>query len=282
MHHTAHPSQDAEPNHDEHADQQEAHEKSAPGPHIVYEAILMEGEEELERSSSALAFSGLAAGLSMGFSLAMQGLLRSHLPPDAHWLPLIAKLGYPIGFLIVIPGRQQLFTENTLTPILPLMRHKTAEVFGDVARLWAVVLVANVVGALLFALVAAKTEVFEPATRQAFLEIGHSELAHSFLNTFLRGIFAGWLIALMVWLLPAAETARVAVIIIITYVVGLAGFSHIVAGTVDTGYVLFHGDISLEKFLFGWFTPTLLGNILGGTSLVAALNHAQVTSGEEE
>jgi formate/nitrite transporter FocA (FNT family) len=279
-----HPRNDTEPNqsHDEQRDQQEAEEKSAPGPHIVYEAILLEGEEELERSTSALFWSGLAAGLSMGFSLVVQGLLRSHLNPDAHWLPLIAKLGYPVGFLIVILGRQQLFTENTLTPILPLLKRRTAHCFANVGRLWAVVLVANVIGALCFALAAAKTDVFEPAVKSTFLAIGHEALAHSFLNTFLRAIFAGWLIALMVWLLPAAETARVWVIIIVTYVVGLAGFSHVIAGSVDALYVLLHGEISLEKFLFGWFTPTLLGNILGGTALVAALNHAQVTSGEEE
>ena len=104
-------------------DEEEAEQKSAAGAHIVYKAVLKEGEDELERSVSALAWSGLAAGLSMGFSLVSEGLLRSHLP-DAPWRPLITKLGYSVGFLIVVLGRQQLFTENTLTAILPLLQHK--------------------------------------------------------------------------------------------------------------------------------------------------------------
>ncbi len=101
-------------------------EKAAVGSHIVYKAILKEADEELGRSTIALAWSGLAAGLSMGFSLVAEGLLQSHLP-DAAWRPLISKFGYSLGFLIVILGRQQLFTENTLTPMLPLLQSATGE-----------------------------------------------------------------------------------------------------------------------------------------------------------
>src|SRR4051812_30179237 len=97
----------------------EARERRSVSARIVHEAVLAEGLEELERTSAALAWSGLAAGLSMGFSLAAEGLLRAHLP-DTSWRPLVDRLGYSIGFLIVILGRQQLFTENTLTVILPL------------------------------------------------------------------------------------------------------------------------------------------------------------------
>src|SRR3954465_13897219 len=103
--------------------EEEAHERSSPSGTVVYKAILKEGESELERSSSALFWSGLAAGLSMGFSLVAEGLLRAHLPAE-EWRPLGAKFGYSIGFLIVILGRQQLFTENTLTPVLPLLQKK--------------------------------------------------------------------------------------------------------------------------------------------------------------
>jgi formate/nitrite transporter FocA (FNT family) len=263
----------------EQRDQQEAEEKSAPGPHIVYEAILKEGEEELERPTSALAWSGLAAGLSMGFSLVAEGLLRAHLP-DMNWRPLIAKLGYSVGFLIVVLGRQQLFTENTLTPILPLLKKKTSETFWNVARLWLVVLVANLIGAAAFAYVLAKTPTFDERFKTAFLELGHDAMRNGFGTTLLRGIFAGWLIALMVWLLPASETARVWIIIIVTYLVGLAQFSHIIAGSVEAIYVVAAGEASWGKYLGGYMVPTLLGNIIGGTSLVAALNHAQVVSGQ--
>lgn len=266
---------------EEEREEEEVHEKAAAGARIVYKAIMMEGEEELGRSTSALAWSGLAAGLSMGFSLMTEGLLRAHLP-DGLWRPLGTKLGYAIGFLVVVLGRQQLFTENTLTVILPLLKEKTMGVLMNVARLWGVVLVMNLVGAGCFALVAARTNAFDEPVKQAFLQIGKESLSHGVWTTMLRGIFAGWLIALMVWLMPVAETARVGVIIIITYLVGLAGFSHVIAGAVDVFYVLARGQTSVGQVFVGWFFPTLVGNVLGGTSLVAALNHAQVESGDKE
>src|SRR3954447_25702402 len=135
---------------DRQREEDEVHEKAAAGAHIVYKAILKEADEELARPSIALAWSGLAAGLSMGFSLVAEGLLRAALP-DAPWRPLVAKLGYSLGFIIVILGRQQLFTENTLTPILPLLRRKNFATFLQVMRLWGVVLLANVIGTILFA-----------------------------------------------------------------------------------------------------------------------------------
>lgn len=257
---------------------QEAERRSALRPNVVHEAIRMEGEDELARSPSALAWSGLAAGLSMGFSLVTEGLLHAHLP-HAEWTPLVGHLGYSVGFLIVVLGRQQLFTENTLTVIIPLLHEKTASVLGKVLRLWAVVLAANAVGALLFALLAGLTGLFTPDVRDAFEGVARKALEGDFWTIFLRGIFAGWLIALMVWMQPAAEPGRVAVILIVTYVVALGGFSHVVAGSVDVLYLVVTGAASWGDYFLRFLPPTLLGNIVGGVSLVAALNHAQVVSG---
>ncbi|WP_051180787.1 formate/nitrite transporter family protein [Thermithiobacillus tepidarius DSM 3134] len=261
------------------AEQAEIEERSAPRPLVVHEVIRREGESELARSSSALAWSGLAAGLSMGFSLVAQGLLQAHLP-DAFWRPLVVKLGYSVGFLIVILGRQQLFTENTLTPILVLLARPRGSVLLNVLRLWSVVLATNLLGALLFAVAVGHSDVFAPPVQQAFLEIGRESLAGDFWTVLLRGIFAGWLIALMVWLLPAAETARVSIITLLTFLVGLGGLAHIVAGSVEALYVVVVGQAAWADYL-RFMLPTLLGNVLGGVALVAALNHAQVVSGDK-
>jgi formate-nitrite transporter family protein len=263
----------------EKTEQREVQERSSPSGKIVYKAILKEGEEELERSSSALFWSGLAAGLSMGFSMIAEGLLHAYLP-DEHWRPLVAKFGYSAGFLIVILGRQQLFTENTLTPVLPLLQRRPHATLANVGRLWLIVLAANLVGALLVALVVANTELFNLSVREAFSEIGRKALEPAFGNMVLRGIFAGWLIALMVWLLPFAETARVWVIILITYLVGLGNFSHIIAGAVEVFTVASMGQESWARVLGGYIVPTLIGNVLGGVTLVAMLNHAQIVAGE--
>ncbi len=80
----------------------------------------------------------------------------------------------------------------------------------------------------------------------------------------------------MVWLLPVAETGRVTIIIIITYVVGIGGFAHIIAGSVNAFYILLAGEASFAELATRFFVPTVLGNIIGGVAFVAALNHAQV------
>ena len=250
--------------------------RSAPKAAVVYEAIRREGEDELARDTAALVWSGLAAGLSMGFSFLMEALLAHHLP-DGSWNPLISKLGYSIGFLIVILGRQQLFTENTLTPILHLLQRKDRGTLMHVARLWTTVFSANIVGALIFALLMQALVHFRPELSDELDAIARQAYGFGFVATLLSGLFAGWLIALMVWLLPFAETGRVTIIILITYVVGLGGFAHIVAGSVDAFFILAAGKASLADFFVRFFIPTLLGNIIGGVAFVTAINHAQVS-----
>ena len=261
------------------AEDQEVQQRSSPSGKIVYKAILKEGEEELDRSSSALFWSGLAAGLSMGFSMIAEGILTSFLP-DEHWRPLVAKFGYSAGFLIVILGRQQLFTENTLTPILPFLSGRAKATIANVLRLWSVVFVANMIGALAVALVAALTNAFDADVRHAFSEMAAKAIEPGFALVLLRGIFAGWLVALMVWLLPFAETARVWVIILITYLIGIGHFSHVIAGAVEVFTLAAMGETSWGSALGGYILPSLIGNVIGGVTLVATLNHAQVVAGE--
>ena len=260
---------------------EEAEEKSSPSAHVVYEAIRKEGRHELERKTSSLAWSGLAAGMSMGFSFVVQALLRRHLP-DSEWQPLITKLGYSVGFLIVILGRQQLFTENTLTVILPLLLRKTARVFVNVLRLWTVVLLANLAGAFMFAWAAAKTGAFDFDVHQMLDRTATEATGEIFGLNFLRAIYAGWLIALMVWLLPAAESARIWVIIVLTYVIGLGHFPHIIAGAVEAFYVGIQGMRPWSELIVGYAIPTLIGNTIGGVALVAVLAHAQIVGDKEK
>ena len=264
----------------EERDVREAERRTAIGAHVVHAAIRLEGEEELARPSSALFWSGLAAGLSMGLSMVAEGVLRAGLP-DESWRPLAAKIGYSFGFVVVILGRQQLFTENTLTPILPLLQNRKMETLLQVLRLWLVVLAANLLGAAIFAWVAGNSEAFPPPVRHAFLEIGREAIAVSFGNAVLRGIFAGWIIAMVVWLLPFADAGRVAVIVGLTWLVAAAGLTHIIAGSIEALYVVAAGEASWLHYLGGYMVPTLIGNTLGGVSLVAAINHAQVVAGRK-
>ena len=260
------------------AERKDAVRRSAPTAAVVYEAIRMEGEEELARNTSALIWSGLAAGLSMGFSFLMEALLISNLP-NSNWQPLVSKFGYCIGFLIVVLGRQQLFTENTLTPILQLLHRMDLQTLLHVLRLWVTVLTANITGAFLFALLVAKANFLPSSIDQILFKISQELSVGSFWQTFFSAVFAGWLIALMVWLLPFAESGRVTVIVIITYIVGLGHFAHIIAGSVNAFYALVVGGVSITAVGSKFFVPALLGNIVGGVTFVSIINYAQVRLG---
>jgi formate-nitrite transporter family protein len=249
--------------------------QSRPNAALIHETIRAEGESELERRWWAILLSGLAAGLSIGLSLVVQGEFHAFVS-DESVRRLIAPLGYSIGFLVVVLGRQQLFTENTLAPILPLLHHRDRRTLVGVLRLWALVLAANIAGTWAFGYALAHSDVFEPRVWDAFADIGHRTVDGSFAPTFSRAVFAGWLIALMMWLLPAAKGSRAHIIIIMTYILALAEFSHIVAGSVDAAFVVQIGKASFSDYVFLFFIPTLLGNVLGGTTLVALLNYGQV------
>ena len=260
-------------------EEQRAAEEESLDAATTHEVIRREGTKELERPASALAWSGLAAGLSMGLSFAAEGTLRAHIA-DAPWRPLVTKLGYPVGFLAVILGSQQLYTENTLTPIVPLMSKRDGETLRKVLVLWGVVLLTNLLGTLLFALAAARSEAFPPELRAAFGAIAREAMEGSVPARLASAVAAGWIIALMVWMLPAASHAHVLVIAVMTWLVGAAGLAHVIVGSAEVQYLVFAGELSYGAFLGDYFLPVLLGNTLGGVTLVAAVNHAQVASGK--
>jgi formate/nitrite transporter FocA (FNT family) len=240
---------------------------------VVHEAIRLEGTEELERPSTSIAWSGIAAGLTMGCSMVGQGILQTSLP-DAPWRELVASLGYCLGFIFVTMGRQQLFTETTLTVVLPVLHGSHR--MSDVIRYWLIVFAANIIATLLFAAAANIPGLFRPEVLHAFSELGTKAVEPGFLGVLVKGVFAGWLIALMVWLMPAGASARFFIIIAVTWLIGVAHFSHVIAGSLETAFAAMNDAIGWDDYLLGFLIPALIGNSIGGVVFVALLNHAQV------
>jgi len=241
----------------------------------IYEIVRQEGEEEMERPVSSLWWSGLAAGLSIGFSLLAEAVLRHHLP-DAPWRPLVENLGYTVGFLIVILARQQLFTENTITAVLPLAADFNRKNLFCVARLWSVVFIANMVGTIGVAAFNAALPGTVPEVLSAMLEISREMMDKGWLEMFVRAIGAGFLIAAVVWILPSAKGNEFMVILLFTYMIAVSEFTHIIAGSVEAFLLVAHGELGILHMLWGFTLPVLMGNILGGTALFALLSYAQV------
>jgi len=252
---------------------EEADDRSSTTAKVVHEAIRLEGTEELERPSSSLWWSGIAAGLTMGCSMIAEGILLARLP-EAPWRELVASFGYSLGFLFVTMGRQQLFTETTLTVMLPVL-HKTHGP-GDVARYWAIVFVGNIVATLLFAAAVTIPQLFPADVAHSFTRLGTEAAAPGFLPVLIKAVFAGWLVALMVWLMPASGSAKFLVIIAVTWLLAAAKFSHVIAGSAETAFAAMQGAIGWRDYLIGFLVPAFIGNSVGGVVFVALLNHAQV------
>ena len=258
-------------------EQHEVEKSQPPRAAVLHEIIRTQGDQELERSIAALWWSALAAGLTMGLSLMGMGLLNSRLP-EGEGFKVIASFGYCAGFLAVILARQQLFTENTLTAVLPIMSKPTLANFGRLLRLWTVVLVGNLCGTLLVAYVMLKLPIFDSKTDLAFLDIGRKVMENDAGQMFAKGIVSGWMIATMVWMIPSMESAKMWIIILITYLMALGDFTHIVVGSAEVSYLVFAGELPWKDFWLVFAGPTLAGNIIGGSFIFALISHAQIRS----
>lgn len=244
---------------------------------LVFEVVLREGEEELRRPARSLIHSGLAAGIAISFSVLGEAVLRAHLP-QVSWRLLVESLGYSLGFLLVILGRMQLFTENTITTVLPLLTRPSLRSAGQVARLWSIVLTANVVGAFIAAAFIAFTPVFAPEVHAAIRELSLHATGAPGLVSLARGIPAGVLVAGLVWMLSAGDRAESFwIIIVFTWFIAAGEFTHIVAGSVEMAYLLLTGALNGDQALFGFFLPVLAGNVIGGTAVFTLLAWGQVS-----
>jgi formate/nitrite transporter FocA (FNT family) len=254
---------------------EEVSDLSTPRTPVIYEVVRRLGDEEMERPATSLWWSGVAAGLSISFSLLAQAILQTHLP-DAPWRPLVTGFGYSVGFLMVVLGRQQLFTESTITVVLPVLKHFNFENLWRMLRLWAIVLVANVAGTLFAAVFCLYFPVLPPELLNGMLDISR-ELTHvGWWRMLFGGVSSGFLIAAMVWMIPSAESAKFAVITLMTYLIAIGGFTHVVAGSMEANLLVLNGDWEWWRMLAQFLAPVLIGNIIGGTALFALISYAQV------
>ena len=241
----------------------------------IYQVVRHEGETEMARPATSLWWSGVAAGLSITFSVFAEAVLHHYLP-EAGWRPLLTGFGYSAGFLLVVLARQQLFTENTITAVLPVVASPSGKNLYRLARLWGIVFAANLTGTLIAALFSTFAPVPIPEIRETIIEISHHAVAHGFFESIFTAIPAGFLIAAMVWLMPSAETARFHVVTLVTYIIAIGGFSHIIVGSFEAFMLLLNGEIGIGTMLTHFTIPVLIGNVIGGTALFALLAYAQV------
>jgi formate/nitrite transporter FocA (FNT family) len=162
--------------------------------------------------------------------------------------------------------------------VLPALHDRKIETWMATLRLWVIVLFANLIGTWIFAAMLALGHPLPPDSAAALGRLATAAVSDAFWNTLLRSILAGWLIALMVWILPSAGSTRIVIIGLLTWLVAFAKLSHVIAGSTEAAYGVLTGQASFGAYLGAFLLPTFLGNTLGGVALVAMLNHAPVSA----
>ena len=250
---------------------------SAPRSLVIHEVVRRQGDEELSRPTGSLFWSGIAGGITIMASVIAQGALQRKLPPDLPGREVISELGYSLGFLMVILGRMQLFTEQTIVTVLPVMAEPGWRKLGRTAWLWAVVFAANMVGTAFAAAINVNLRLVSPELLAAMLDVS-GPLSHKApLDLLCQGVPAGFLIASVAWIRAGSSGGEFWVVLVITYAIALGGFAHVVAGSAEAFLLLFAGQVGVLHALGGIILPALVGNIAGGTGLFALLAHAQVS-----
>lgn len=242
---------------------------------LIYEVIRRDGEAELTRPLVSLVWSGLAAGLLISLSVLGEAILRSHLPPT-DWAFLLENAGYSFGFLVVILGRMQLFTENTITTVLPVVAHWTLRPLRRMLRLWLIVLTANVVGAALAAVFMAESGAFPPEMLGVITDLSRHAVLMGPSDSFARAIPAGVLVAAIVWMMPSAQGSGFIIILAFTWLIAAGDFTHIIAGAVEMWFLVWTRDMGIERAIVEFFLPVLAGNVVGGTAIFTLLAWGQV------
>jgi formate/nitrite transporter FocA (FNT family) len=242
----------------------------------IHDNVLGSAEEELHRKSGPLLYSAVAAGLTIGFSFLASAFLRMHGHEEVT-KHLLATAGYPLGFVLVILSRNELFTENTLEPVIPLLHRRDRRTFADMMRLWGLLILGNMIGALAFALLLAHTNMVPERMRHDMLELSRQVTGLGFGLTFYRAIFAGWLLAALTWMLAATHEriTQVLLVFLATAPIAAFEFSHSIAGSVEAFYRAGVGDAAWWSMIRDFVVPALLGNAVGGVTVVALLNFAQ-------
>lgn len=251
--------------------------------------ILQHTEEaaltQLERGSTGLFLSGISAGLDIGFSVLLMAItltVFNGIFPAPVVRFIVANM-YPIGFIFVILGRSELFTEHTTLAILPVLQGLAS--IKKLFRLWAIVYISNIAGGLLFALILSYfASSLHFLNKEAFAHIAEGFIHNSWLTTLLSAALAGWLMGLLAWLVAAArETiSQIFIIWTVTAAIGFVGLPHCIVGNIEIAATLFSGKISFNEYInFLW--PVTLGNAIGGVLFVGILKFSHtVHSGEEK
>jgi formate/nitrite transporter FocA (FNT family) len=247
-------------------------------PDDALDKAIEEGLEQINRPALSLFLSAIAAGLIVGFSaMAVAVVLTATQEMGANEMVrrLATAFVYPLGFVVCILGGAQLFTEHTATAFYPVLERQATAT--QLLKLWIIVIAGNLLGAFACgAMQFLATEVVH--ARVGFIEIGHHLTKFSNSGLLISAVLAGWLMALGAWLAVSSPRtlAQITVIYIVTFLIGLGGLHHSIAGSVEMFTAMFLSAEFTIPMATRFISLALLGNLIGGSCFVALLNYAHI------
>ncbi len=246
-------------------------------PDDILEHAIQEGLEQYERPNISLFLSAISAGLIIGFAGMCVALISQLIPSATNFMlnRLIVALVYPLGFIICILSGTQLFTEQTATAVYPVLDKQIS--YKPLIKLWLLVLSGNFVGTFGTSVLLYLSDSVILAG-VGFIDVGHHLLQYSSTEVFISAILAGWLMAQGGWLVMATppNSSQIICIFIVTFIIGLGGLHHSIAGSAEIFSYLFHSPhpdfIGSLRFII----CAVLGNLIGGSFFVGVLNYAHI------
>lgn len=241
----------------------------------IYERVVAEAAHEMTKSYRRLLFSGIAGGFSITLTFIMYASLYSATDGAA----MISSLLYPIGFVYIIIGHYQLFTENTLPPVTLVLERISS--IPAMLGIWGLVLAGNLIGGLVGAVVLAYSGIFSPAVAESAASIAMKGFEEGWWDLFFKSTVTGLIVAGVVWMDFSVDNdmARVALIYMAFLSIPVAGLYHIVVSTTEFIFLFLTADVTLFAGLFEFALPVLLGNTVGGVLLVTVVNYYQTPEG---
>lgn len=251
-------------------------------PDDVLENAIDHGLEQLKRSILSLALSSMGAGLILGFTVMAVAVMSTLTAPlgNPMFLRLSMAVVYPLGFIVCIMVGTQLFTEHTATAVYPVLSGKAD--LKKLGRLWAIVIVGNLIGAAFSAgLLTLSEEVIR--AHDGYVHLGRHLLDYSAGPLLISSMLAGWLMALGGWLVLVTSPAlsQMFCIYTVTFLIGLGGLHHSIAGSVELfAYIFMGGPVTAHEG-FRFLGIALLGNTIGGSVFVACFNYIHIRKTQE-
>lgn len=239
----------------------------------IFQRIIAAADEEVTSGVRELFFSALAAGFAITITVLMTASLTAS--TDGH--PVLSALLYPLGFIYIIIGGYQLYTENTLPPVALTLERIAS--LPTLLRHWSVVLTGNLLGGALGAMALAWGGVFSPEAAEAAVHLGEHGVETAWWSVFFKAAFAGLIVAGVVWVEYAARDtiSRLVVVYMAFLAIPMGDLFHVVTSFTEMFYLVLEGELAFSVGVVEFVLPVLLGNTLGGIVLVTIVNYFQTT-----